>query len=102
MTVDQATAAPAIPLPPLTRVVVVGAGGASGVVAVQQLLEAGVPAGQILAYEARDRAGGLWNYTADTGDLHVDWRAGALPRVLTSAEVEGEVAPSGELESRLC
>lgn len=93
------TLAPAIPLPPLTRVAVIGAGGPSGLVAVKQLLEAGVRPDQIAAFEARDRAGGVWNYEASPGPIGVRWRKGGPPAVRSKREIEapGSNGPSGEL-----
>ncbi|CAK9783300.1 FAD/NAD(P)-binding domain-containing protein [Cutaneotrichosporon oleaginosum] len=79
--------APPIPLPPLTRVAVVGAGGPSGLVAVAQLLAAGVEPSQILAFESRDRAGGVWNYEAEPGAQHITWRAEGPPIVRSDAEM---------------
>lgn len=89
--------APAIPLPPLTRVAVIGSGGPSGLVAVKQLLDAGVPPESILAFEGRDRAGGVWNYEAEPGRMHVDWRVEGPPVVRSDAEVAsyGANGPSG-------
>lgn len=96
--------APPIPLPPLTRVAVIGAGGPSGLVAVKQLLEAGVEPSQIVAYEARERAGGVWNYDAEPGKMHIDWRGeGEPPVVRSDAEVAsyGANGPSGEFRCGL-
>jgi len=92
------TLAPAIPLPRLTRVAVVGAGGPSGLVAVRQLLDAGVAPSQIAAFEARSVAGGVWNYEAQPGDMVVDWRHDGPPVVRSKREVEnvGANGPSGE------
>jgi hypothetical protein len=100
MTVALATLAPAIPLPPLSRVVVVGAGGPSGLVAVRQLLEAGVRPSQIAAYELRATAGGVWNYDAAPGTMDVEWRTDGPPVVRSQREVDapGTNGPSGELE----
>jgi cation diffusion facilitator CzcD-associated flavoprotein CzcO len=94
--------APAIPLPPLHRVAVVGAGGPSGLVAVAQLLAAGVEPANILAFESRDRAGGVWNYEADPGAQHIAWRRAGPPVVRSDAELaaHGANGPSGEYTHR--
>ncbi|KAL1408545.1 monooxygenase [Vanrija albida] len=81
---------PAIPLPPLTRVAIVGAGGPSGLVAVQQLLEAGIPPHKILAYEGRATAGGVWNYAEHPGDIHIQWRKNGTPLLRTDKELDAE------------
>lgn len=89
--------APPIPLPPLTRVAVIGSGGPSGLVAVKQLLQAGVAPGDILAFEGRDKAGGAWNYEAEPGRQHIHWRAEGPPVVRSDAELGayGVNGPSG-------
>ncbi|EKC98693.1 monooxygenase [Trichosporon asahii var. asahii CBS 8904] len=69
---------PAIPLPPLTRVAVIGGGGPSGLVAVKQLLDAGVRPDQIAAFDARPAAGGVWNYVADPGTPDIAWRENGM------------------------
>jgi cation diffusion facilitator CzcD-associated flavoprotein CzcO len=89
---------PAIPLPPLTRIAIVGAGGPSGLVALRQLLVAGVPPSSISAYEGRATAGGVWNYEAEPGEMLVDWRREGPPVVRAKSEVDspGANGPSGE------
>ncbi|BEJ13558.1 hypothetical protein CspHIS471_0307320 [Cutaneotrichosporon sp. HIS471] len=89
--------APAIPLPPLLRVAVVGAGGPSGLVAVAQLLAAGVDPSLILAFESRNKAGGVWNFDAEPGHQHVHWRKDGPPVVRSNAELaaHGAIGPSG-------
>lgn len=93
MTISQA-----IPLPPLKSVAVIGAGGPSGLVAVKQLLEAGVPASSIHAFEARAQAGGVWNYVSDPGAMHVTWRKSGPPLVRAQNEIThpGASGPSGK------
>ncbi|BEI82730.1 hypothetical protein CcaverHIS002_0305980 [Cutaneotrichosporon cavernicola] len=88
--------APAIPLPPLLRVAVVGAGGPSGLVAVAQLLAAGVEPSLILAFESRNKAGGVWNFDAEPGQQHVHWRKDGPPVVRSDAELaaDGAIGPS--------
>lgn len=94
--------APPLPLPPLSRVAVVGAGGPSGLVAVAQLLAAGVAPSQILAFESRDRAGGVWNYDPEPGAQHIDWRPAGPPAVRGDAEraAHGANGPSGRAGNR--
>lgn len=48
------------PLPEVTRVCVIGAGGVSGLTSLAQLLSKGVPAERIVGFEARPTAGGVW------------------------------------------
>ncbi|GMK56537.1 hypothetical protein CspeluHIS016_0303770 [Cutaneotrichosporon spelunceum] len=87
--------APAISLPPLSRVAVIGAGGPSGLVAVAQLVAAGVQSSQILAFEARTKAGGVWNYDAEPGPQHIAWRKAGPPVVRSDAELtRGANGPS--------
>lgn len=97
------TLSPATPLPPLTRVAVVGAGGPSGLVAVKQLLEAGVPASDILPFEARQTPGGVWNYEAEPGEIHITWRKDGPPLVQSEGEVvaPGSNGPSGACRASL-
>ena len=64
-----------IPLPPLTKVAIIGAGGPSGISALTQLLDKGVRPDQIRAYEARSSAGGVWHYEEDAGIAQTEWRS---------------------------
>lgn len=91
------TLSPAIPLPPVTRVAVIGGAGPSGLVVVRQLLDAGVRPDQLAAFDGRSRAGGVWNYDESPGDAHYDWRTDSIPAVRTSGEIakEGSNGPSG-------
>lgn len=90
---------PAIPLPPLTRVAVIGGGGPSGLVAVKQLLDAGVKPAQIAAYDDRPAAGGVWNYVADPGKPDIAWRGNGMPVLRSEREKAhpGALGPGGEL-----
>lgn len=96
------TICPAITLSPLKRIAVVGAGGPSGLVAVKQLLEAGVAAKDILAFESRPKAGGVWNYESDPGPIHIKWRKHGPPLVQADNEVAvpGSNGPSGGTKRR--
>lgn len=90
---------PAIPLPPLTRVAIVGGGGPSGLVAVKQLLDAGVKPDQILAFDDRPAAGGVWNYVADPGKPDIAWRKNGMPVLRSQREKTkpGALGPGGVL-----
>lgn len=90
---------PAIPLPPLTRVAVIGGGGPSGLVAVKQLLDAGVKPAQIAAFDDRPAAGGVWNYVADPGKPDIAWRENGMPVLRSEREkaYPGALGPGGEL-----
>lgn len=94
---------PAIPLPPLTRVAVIGGGGPSGLVAVKQLLDAGVRPDQIAAFDARPAAGGVWNYVADPGTPDIAWRENGMAVLRSEREKAhpGALGPGGELMRRL-
>lgn len=90
---------PAIPLPPLSRVAVIGGGGPSGLVAVKQLLDAGVRADQIAAFDDRPAAGGVWNYVADPGTPDIAWRKNGMAVMRSEREkaLYGALGPGGEL-----
>lgn len=97
MTLSSPLSAP-VPLPPVTKVAIIGGGGPSGIVAVRQLLDAGVRPDQIAAFEARDRAGGVWNYEANPGKMDVEWRSNGLPVLRSQREIAepGCNGPAGE------
>ena len=88
MTIAELALSAPVSLPPLTRVAVIGAGGPSGLAAVSQLLDKGVGPSQIVGYEAKPRAGGVWNYDESPGRCRVDWRANGSAVCRTDAEVQ--------------
>lgn len=55
-------------LPEITRVAVIGAGGMSGLTSLAQLLDKGVAPDQIVGFEAREVAGGVWSVLSSPGD----------------------------------
>lgn len=99
MTIPHPTPAPAIPLPPITRVAIVGAGGPSGINALTQLLDKGVKPSQIRAFEARESAGGVWHYDEDPGIATPSWRSGGGVVLRNKEEEEdpGRNGPTGGL-----
>lgn len=99
----MATADP-IPLPPLTKVAIIGAGGPSGISALTQLLDKGVRPDQIRAYEARSSAGGVWHYEEDAGIAQTEWRGDGRPVLRTEAERldPGRNGPTGECGDGAC
>nr|XP_019007701.1 uncharacterized protein I206_07335 [Kwoniella pini CBS 10737]OCF46482.1 hypothetical protein I206_07335 [Kwoniella pini CBS 10737] len=100
------TIAPSIPLPGLSRVAVLGAGGASGLAAVAQLLDKGARPDQIVGYEARSTAGGVWNYDGDAGECQAIWSEDGTLLLKTEKEIydagrNGPTAVYDELRTNL-
>ncbi|WWC98431.1 hypothetical protein V866_005322 [Kwoniella sp. B9012] len=81
------TIIPSTALPPFSRVAIIGAGGASGLAAIAQLLDKGAKPDQIVGYEARDTAGGVWNYDEDAGQCNVTWAEDGSLALRTEAEI---------------